>query len=202
MRRGGGEGSDGGERSLVEGLQAHDPAARTEFFHKAHHAVHAYARRLTPDPDLQRDWAHDALLRLVEDVEQGRFVYRGPGSFWGWFRVRAPFLLLDSLRIRRRLEAREGPGNGEGDEAADPVGPDDPSLDLERLEILHAVETCLLAIAHQDQRRALDLLLFHDLTYEQIAEALGIPLNTIRTDIRRGRLALRECLVRRLELDR
>lgn len=202
MRRGGGDGSDGGERHLVEGLQAHDPAARTEFFHKAHHAVHAYACRLTPDPDLRRDWAHDALLRLVEDVESGRFVYRGPGSFWGWFRVRTPFLLLDSLRIRRRLEAREGPEPGEGAEAADPVGPDDPSLDLERLEILHAVESCLLAISHKDQRRALDLLLFHDLTYEQIAEALGIPLNTVRTDIRRGRLALRECLVRRLEMDR
>lgn len=85
--------------------------------------------------------------------------------------------------------------------AVEPAGPDDPSLDLERLEILHAIDACLQAIGHRDQRRALDLLLFHGLTYEQIAEALGIPLNTVRTDIRRGRLALRECLVRRLELD-
>ncbi|MBU2501251.1 hypothetical protein KJ682_07995, partial [bacterium] len=29
MRRGGGEGSDGGERPLVEGLQAHDPAVKS-----------------------------------------------------------------------------------------------------------------------------------------------------------------------------
>lgn len=199
MRRAGG---DDGERQLVAGLQKHDPAARSEFFHKAHHAVHAYAGRLTSDPDLRRDWSHDALLRLVADVENGRFVYRGPGSFWGWFRIRAPFLLLDSLRARRRLESREAPEAPHEGGAEDPAGPDDPSLDLERLEILHAVGSCLEAIPNRDQRRALDLLLFHDLTYEQIAGDLGIPLNTVRTDIRRGRLALRECLVRKLELDR
>lgn len=190
------------ERELVEGLRAQDPAARAEFFLRAHHAAYAYAGRLTQDPDLRRDWTHDALLRLVSDVEGDRFVYRGPGSFWGWFRIRAPFLLLDSLRARRRLEAREEPGRGDEGEAPDPAGPDDPSLDLERLEILHAIRACLHSLSHPNQRRALDLLLYDDLTYEQIAAALGIPLNTVRTDIRRGRLALRECLVRRLELDR
>lgn len=190
------------ERELVEGLRAQDPAARAEFFLRAHHATYAYAGRLTQDPDLRRDWTHDALLRLVSDVAGDRFVYRGPGSFWGWFRVRVPYLLLDSLRARRRLEAREDQGRGEEGEAPDPAGPDDPSLDLERLEILHAIRTCLHSLSHPDQRRALDLLLYDDLTYEQIAEALRRPLNTVRTDIRRGRLALRECLVRRLELDR
>jgi RNA polymerase sigma-70 factor (ECF subfamily) len=190
------------ERELVEGLRAQDPAASAEFFVRAHHAVYAYAGRLTQDPDLRRDWTHDALLRLVSDVADGRFEYRGPGSFWGWFRVRAPYLLLDSLRARRRLEAREDQGRTDEGDAPDPTGPDDPCLDLERLEILLAIRSCLHSLAHANQRRALDLLLYDDLTYEQIAEILGRPLNTIRTDIRRGRLALRECLVRRLELDR
>lgn len=189
------------ERELAAGLRERSAWARREFFTRAHDAVYARACRLTRDVDLRRDWTHDALLRLVAEVADGRFVYRGPGSFWGWFRVRAPFLLLDSLRRRRLQEMREAPAEALGEDLPDPQADDDPSRDLERLEILRAVEACLEALANPDQRRALELLLYRGATYERIAAELDRPLNTVRTDIRRGRLALRECLVWRLELE-
>ena len=189
------------EQGMVRGLQEGAEWARREFFLRAHDAVYAHACRLTGDVDLRRDWTHDGLLRLAEEVAGGRFVYRGAGSFWGWFRVRAPYLLLDSLRARRRLETRELPEEPEGADHPDPRAPDDPAHDLERLEILHAIDACLRALPNPDQRQVLALLLYQELSYEEIAEALGRPLNTVRTDIRRGRLALRECLIRRLELE-
>lgn len=185
------------ERALVSGLQARSDWARREFFTRAHDAVYAHASRLTSDVDLRRDWTHDALLRLADEVAAGRFVYRAPGSFWGWFRIRAPFLLLDALRTHRRREDRERTS----DEPPEPIAPDDPSLDLERLEIIHAVDACLAGLPNADQRDALVLLLLQDRSYLEIAGALGRPLNTVRTDIRRGRLALRECLVQRLGLE-
>lgn len=135
----------------------------------------------------------------MEDVAGGRFTWRRPGCFWAWFRARTPYLLLDSLRARRRLESRE---IGDGDGMLDPAaGGDDPALDLENLEIVSAVVACLESLANEDQRQALALLLYEESSYEEIAATLGRPLNTVRTDIRRGRLALRECLTRRLELD-
>ncbi len=186
------------ERALVEGLRTQAEWARRDFYVRAHDAVYARACRLTRDVDLRRDWTHDCLLRLAEDVAGGRFVYHRPGSLWAWFRARAPFLLLDSLRVRRRLEAREVPNDEDDD--PDPPDPNDPAHDLESLEVLHAIDTCLANLANDDQRRALELLLYEELSYEEIAEALNRPLNTVRTDIRRGRLALRECLIWRLEL--
>ncbi len=186
------------ERSLVEGLLAQAEWARREFYVRAHDAVYARACRLTHDVDLRRDWTHECLLRLAEDVTAGRFVYQRPGSLWAWFRARAPYLLLDSLRLRRRLEAREV--QDYADDMPDPEDPDDPGHDLESLEILHAIDTCLANLANDDQRRALELLLYEEMSYEEIAAALDRPLNTVRTDIRRGRLALRECLIWRLEL--
>lgn len=187
------------EQALVAGLRAGAPWARRTFCERAHDATYAWACRLTRDADLRRDWTHDALLRLMADVAEGRFTWRRPGSFWAWFRARTPYLLLDSLRERRRLEAREGGGDGE----LPPVAAvDDPAHDLENLEIVGAVVACLESIANPDQRQALALLLYQECSYEEIATAVGRPLNTVRTDIRRGRLALRECLARRLGLDR
>jgi RNA polymerase sigma-70 factor, ECF subfamily len=186
------------ERDLVEGLRAQAEWARRDFYVRAHDAVFARACRLTKDVDLRRDWTHECLLRLAEDVANGRFVYQRPGSLWAWFRARAPFLLLDSLRRRRRLEAREV--QDFADDIPDIPDPDDPAHDLESLETLHAIDTCLANLANDDQRRALELLLYEEMSYEEIAAALNRPLNTVRTDIRRGRLVLRECLIWRLEL--
>ncbi|MEZ4386074.1 MAG: RNA polymerase sigma factor [Candidatus Krumholzibacteriia bacterium] len=195
---------DVAERALVAGLQAKETWARRVFFERAHDAVYAHACRLTRDVDLRRDWTHDVLLRLVEDVAVGRFEYRRPGSFWAWFRIRTPYLLLDCLRAWRRLVSHELPAHDDAGgvpHRGDPPAPDDPSSDLESLEIAVAVAVCLGGLANLDQRQALTLLLYEELSYEEIATALGRPLNTVRTDIRRGRLALRECLARQLELD-
>ncbi len=186
------------EQALVAGLGAGAPWARQAFCERTHDATYAWASRLTRDADLRRDWTHDALLRVMADVAGGRFTWRRPGSFWAWFRARAPYLLLDSLRERRRLESRE---RGVGDELPPLAAPDDPSLDLENLEIVGAVVDCLESLANPDQRQALTLLLYEECSYEEIAAAVGRPLNTVRTDIRRGRLALREDLARRLGLD-
>lgn len=186
------------EQDLVTGLRTGAPWARRVFCEQAHDATYAWACRLTRDPELRRDWTHDALLHLMDDVAAGRFTWRRPGCFWAWFRARAPYLLLDSLRARRRLEARE---IRDGDGTIEPAAADDPALDLENLEIVSAVVACLESLANEDQRQALTLLLYEESSYEEIAAALGRPLNTVRTDIRRGRLALRECLARTLELD-
>ena len=197
-----GDGERHDEQALAAGLLSAAPWARREFFVAAHDAVYAYACRLTRDADLRRDWTHDCLLRLAAEVAEGRFVYRRPGSFWAWFRIRAPFLVLDSLRARRRLESREIMAQTDAEDAPDAPSTDDPRLDFERLEILHAVNACLEGLTNPDQRRILAMLLFEEMPYEEIAASVGRPLNTVRTDIRRGRLALRSCLARRLELER
>lgn len=187
------------ERSLADGLVRGDLSARTEFVERCHHAVYVQACRLCQDPESRRDWAHDCLLHLLDDLAGGKFTYRHPGSLWAWFRQRAWFLLLESRRTHRRRQAFQQP---DGDALLDTVpAPCNPEHDLSRTEIADTVEHCLDRIVSVDQRQVLRLLLHQDLPYQDIADTVDAPLNTVRAWIRRGRLSLRRCVASRLGLE-
>lgn len=188
------------ELQLVENLLAGRREGVSEFLTRSHHAVFFLACRLTTDPDLRRDWTHAALLGVVDDLAAGRFVYRRPGSFWAWFRKRVYFRLLEELRRYRTSLSRERPSGIAGEESFDRPGTSDPSMEMEQVEFLSALEGCLARIALHDQRRAVALRVVEDLSYEEIAASMSRPLNTVRSWIRRGRLELRNCLAVRLGL--
>jgi RNA polymerase sigma-70 factor (ECF subfamily) len=190
------------EEQLVEGLLAQRPAAIREFLQRTHHPVWCMAARVSSDLETRRDWSHEVLLGILHDLDLRRFQYRGPGSFWSWFRKRAYYRLLDEYRrgrLRGEREAATG-GTEELPELKRLVGGEDPETELERTEIRSAVERCLEKLENPNQRRALEGLLWEDLPYQAIATRLEAPLNTVRAWIRRGRLALRKCLVGALGL--
>lgn len=189
------------EPRLLAGLAADDAATVEAFVRGTHRAVFALAAGLTRDPDLRKEWAHLALLRVLEDVREGRFALRHPGAFWSWFRKRAYFLVLDQCRIERRRAARRD-AEVDPDSLPGPATKEagDPAREFERAGLWADIEHCLERVASGEQRRALTLLLGQELAYDEIAAALDAPLNTVRTWIRRGRIALRECLARRWRL--
>jgi len=183
------------EPRLAHGLAGGDREAREAFVRLAHDAVYAFTCRRTPDHELRRDWTHDVILRLLDDLAGGVFVYRRPGSFWAWFRKRAWFLVLEAGRRQRVHDGREVATPSE--DLPERAAPDDTSRLVEDHEAALAVERCLEALASVDHARALRLRMADDTPYEEIATALDAPLNTVRAWIRRGRVALRRCLVAR-----
>lgn len=186
----------------MAGLLAREPAAISEFLERTHHPVYCLACRLTLDPEERRDWAHEVLLGILDDLSRGKFVYRRPGGFWAWFRRRAWFRLLDEYRRRRRLGERfvSDEAGDAGEEMSDQSRAANPEQEFERARTRAVVLNCLEALANSDQRLALQLLLFEELSYDEIARAMSSPLNTIRAWIRRGRLSLRLCVAEALGL--
>ncbi len=187
------------EEDLVAGIINNDPDAGAEFADRCHDAVYAYCCRLASDVTLRRDWTHDVILRLLKDIADRSFTYLGPGSLWAWFRKRAWFLVLETRRTHHRRQKREVSDGGATQDLLQAAN--GPDQELESTEILAAVDHCLEGIEKDDHRIALRLRLYRNLDYQEIAAELDSPLNTIRAWIRRGRLNLRRCLARRLDLE-
>jgi RNA polymerase sigma factor (sigma-70 family) len=142
------------------------------------------AYRLTGHHDDAQDLVQEVLLR----VRRGLETYR-PGSMEGWLSRITTNAFLDEMRrrTRRPLDAlpddpdRLLPTAPAPDEAlAAVVLPDDVEAALQRLpeEFRAAVVLCDVA----------------GLSYQEIGEALDVPVGTVRSRIHRGRALLREVL--------
>ncbi len=194
---------DPAERYLVEGLCRKDPEAISQFLSATHRPVFAMACRLTTDPELRQDWSHDVLLSILDELGRGRFVYRWPGCFWSWFQKRSHFLLLNLHQKERRRVERDLSGEW-GEEVIDrlamPRGTDPERL-LQGVEARAAIEECMGKLPSADQERALRFALMEEMAYEEIAGAMQAQLNTVRSWIRRARIAVRECLSSSYEID-
>ncbi len=184
------------EEQLVAGLAAKDSEVTAEFLRRTHKSVYALTARLTHDPDLRHDWAGDILLRIVAELGRGRFVYQWPGCFWSWFQKRSYFLLLNIHQDYRRQNSRWTAGEiGEELTERFPGGqtPNGQHM-LEDAEARRTIENCIDKLPSEDQQRALTQVLLEGRSYQEVADHSGAALNTVRSWIRRSRLAVRKCV--------
>jgi RNA polymerase sigma-70 factor (ECF subfamily) len=103
---------------------------------------------------------------------------------------------LDALR-RKRVPTvslvRDDPDAGGGVEVDHPDAGPDPEEQARRAEVMDAVEEALASLP-DTYRSALVLRHVQGLTYEEIAEALGLPMGTVKARIHRGREKLQQKL--------
>jgi len=140
------------------------------------------AYRLTGNDDDAYDLVQEALLRVRKGLETFQ-----PGSMEAWLSRIVTNLFLDEVRRRRRRPVEALPDDPErllpatpgADEATDSL-PDDVHAALRRLP--------------EDFRTAVVLCDVVGLSYEEIADALSVPVGTVRSRIHRGRRLLRAAL--------
>jgi len=110
------------------------------------------------------------------------------GPFRPWLLQIAHFRVLNELR-RRNRRPRHDPDNGDIlEDLAD--GSDGPVETAWRTFRREAVQAAVERLP-QAQRQALSLAFFEDLTHDQVAETLRLPLGTVKTRIRSGIRRLR-----------
>lgn len=161
-----------------------DPGAFSEIFERHVRPVGGYIRRRI---------GADA----VDDVLSETFLvaFRRRGSFDGSGESARPWLLGIATRViksHRAAEARqwrafEASSTADAVPREQPHAASDSRLDADAA--LRALAPRIAALAARDR----DTLLLHawaDLTYEQIADALGIPVGTVRSRLNRVRRKL------------
>ncbi len=140
------------------------------------------AYRLTGNDDDAYDLVQEALLRVRKGLE----TYQ-PGSMEAWLSRIVTNVFLDEVRRKRRRPVEALPEDPER------LLPASPGAD-EATESLPADVQAALRRLPEDFRTAVVLCDVVGLSYEEIADALSVPVGTVRSRIHRGRRLLRTAL--------
>lgn len=181
------------EQQLIERCRQGDRQAFDELVRRYEKQAYNLAYRLTGNYDDASDVVVEAFVRVF----QGLHTFRGDSQFRTWLHRVVVNTFLD---IRKRSRGRQHLSleeqiemNGETFERQiedHAPGPQDLVEQEEREQILQH------AIAQLSPERRILIVLYHfeNLSYEEIAQMLNLPVGTIKSRLNRARLALREIL--------
>jgi len=143
-------------------------------------ALRRYARALVRDPDAADDLVQDCLERALSRW----MLRRADTDLRPWL-----FAILRNLHVDgHRGRARRGPHLAWDDDHDRPIPPDQEA-GLGLRDTLAALDRL-----PEDQKSLLLLVGVEDLSYEEAARVLGIPLGTVMSRLSRGRRAFRTLL--------
>jgi RNA polymerase sigma-70 factor (ECF subfamily) len=154
--------------------------------------VYATAFRLLGRPADAEDVAQTVFLRAFERFDQIADSPAAPG----WLKTVTTNLCLNHLsrhRARWRLFSELSREGDEGDSTSfeSTIAADVPAEALDEAEAREALEQALGRLP-EHQRVPLVLYHYEEKSYQEIASALGVSLGKVKTDIHRGRDALRK----------
>ncbi len=179
------------EQRLISAAQSGDLEAFNQIVRLYETRVYNLCYRMLGDADAAADAAQDTFIAAFRNVRH----FRG-GVFKSWLLRIATNACYDALRARKRrpsvsLESADDAEEGNRIDVADQAeSPDEFVLRQE----LSAVIQAGLAELPEDQRIVLILSDIQGLTYDEIAQIVGINLGTVKSRLSRARAKLRDIL--------
>lgn len=175
-------------RRYVTDIAAGNPQALAALYDEAGKSVYSLALRILRNA---AD-AEEILLEVFDQMWRNAHTYDpGRGSVWRWLTLLTRSRALDRLRSSESKQTRERAVVFEDWEISsqDP-SPDETSMFRQQQVLIRKA----LYDLPPDQRKALELAYFSELTHVEIATTLQVPLGTIKTRIRMGMDKLRVAL--------
>lgn len=171
---------------LVLRAQAGSERAFTRLFERYEARLLYYLRRVSGSPDVADDAFQEAWLKAFRRLG----TLKRPAAFRSWLYRIGRNSAMDALRRRGRELPLEDPRARDAMEALDrdrlADGPDDDFGEA-TVAALHVALDRIAPI----HREVLALKFLEDLSYEEIADVVGIPIGTVRSRIHHGRRSLR-----------
>lgn len=175
------------EEQLTERARHGDAEALTALLRLVEPDVLRLCGRVLPDRQDAEEACQDVLLAVARNITR----FEGRSRFRTWLHAIASNCARDTYRrLKRRAEEQPTdvlPTVAEGRTTSVIAGT--------RLDLLEALER--LERDKPDLVQPVVLRELGQLSYVEIAERLDLPLDTVKTHIRRGRLHLRETLTNR-----
>lgn len=185
---------------LIERAQRGDRTAFDDLIRRHERRAYQYAFRLTSNPEEACDVVADSFIRVHGALPN----FKGASAFTTWlYRIITNCFLdlkkKDKSRYNVSLDqAVVGHGDGEMERQVEDDGPGPVDL-AERNERERSLGVAVDKLP--EYQRAM-IVMYHaeGLAYEEIAEALDLPIGTVKSRLNRARLQMREHLVKDSEL--
>jgi RNA polymerase sigma-70 factor (ECF subfamily) len=172
--------------ALVDKIAAGDRQALQVLYGRYSVKVFRFALRFVRDEAAAEDMVSEVFLDVWRQAE--RFERRSQVSTW--LLAIARNKALSSLRRR----CNEQLDDGVAEFIEDPT--DNPEVTLQKQERGKVLRDCLqmLSAAH---REIIDLVYYHEKTIEEVAEIVGVPMNTVKTRMFYARKRIAELMAGR-----
>lgn len=160
-----------------------DPAVLRAAYDACGGAVYGYGRRLLPSNEDAEDLVQQVFVTAWRQRDRYDLTR---ASLLSWLLGIARHKAIDRLRKLerdRRLVADEASDTGRSDPS------DETTRTADRLLVAEA-----LSWLRPEQQQVLELAFYDDLTHQQIADKLAMPLGTVKSHARRGLQRLRRFL--------
>jgi RNA polymerase sigma-70 factor (ECF subfamily) len=169
--------------ALIGRIAAGDKLAMRLLFARHHVRVHRFVLRLVRNPAAADDVVSETFLEVLRQA--GTFKARSAASTW--FLSIARFKALSELRRRADEELDDETASAIEDPA------DDPEAAILKKDGSEILRHCLTRLT-PDHREMIDLVYYHEKSIEEVAEIVGIPLNTVKTRVYYARQRLAHML--------
>jgi RNA polymerase sigma-70 factor (ECF subfamily) len=178
------------DEALIGRIARGDRLAMQVLFARHHVRIYRFVLRLLRDEMAAEDIISDVFL----DVWRQASRFEGRSAVSTWLIAIARFKALSQLRKRRE--------DGLDEETAESIEEpsDDPELTVEKQDKGAKLRTCLTALS-TEHREIIDLVYYHEKSVEEVAQIVGIPVNTVKTRMFYARKKLGE-LCRMAGIDR
>ncbi len=187
--------------TLVERSRAGEREAFATLVEAHADRIYSYLYHMLGDPAEAEDLAQETFVRAWEALKD----FRGGAAFSTWLYRIATNLAIDALRRRKRrpqaesLDAAVETDDGEMDrQVPDPARPVEDQLAARQLQ-----QAVWEAVAELSPKLRAVLLMydFQQLTYEQIAAALGIPIGTVKSRLFNARQQLKKLIAAKIPVE-
>ena len=164
------------DEELIDRVGRASQEAADALFQRYRDAVWQFFRRRVADAAVAEELAQDTFVAIIEGARR----YQRRGAFRSYLFGIAYNVLLAERRKRAHRAADSLDGDPPSPRSADPD------------DVLWLRDA--LATLDEDDREMLMLREYEQLSYQEIADVRGTPLNTVRSQLFRARIALKDAL--------
>jgi RNA polymerase sigma-70 factor, ECF subfamily len=180
------------DEELVARSVGGDADSFGELIRRWERPIFALAYRTIGREEDARDVCQETFLRAFRALPG----FRGQAKFSSWLYRIALNLCRDWIRRERRAPTVQAPEDVDLMDLAAASAPSESVEDLVvRKDQTRWVERAM-ALLPEEQRTAIVLKEYHDLTFQEIADLVGCPLSTVKTRLYQGLTVLRRELAK------